>query len=152
MEIIHDDILKCDEGLVIHGTNCSGGFGSGIAGQVRQQLPVVYENFKKIPQGEQSLGTLQIVSIPGKKGLYWGNGFTQLNFGKDGKKYASLEAVDKVLEKAFKLCMLYNMPLNSPKIGCGLGGLSWEDEVKPIFEKYEAEYPEVTVRIFEFDK
>jgi hypothetical protein len=150
MEIINGDILKVKEGLVIHGTNCSGGFGSGIAGQVRQQLPIVYEHFLKMPKGEDTLGKLQIVPV--SENLYWGNGFSQLNFGKDGKRYASLDAIDKILNRAFSFCMLYNYILNAPKIGCGLGGLRWDDEVKPIFEKYEQLYPEVTVRIFEFDK
>jgi hypothetical protein len=38
-----------------------------------------------------------------------------------------------------------------PKLGCGNGGLDWENEVKPIVEKYLKKSP-INVSIYEFDK
>jgi O-acetyl-ADP-ribose deacetylase (regulator of RNase III) len=150
MEIKNADILNCKSGLIIHGTNCSGGFGSGIAGQIRVRFPKVLHEFQKMPHGEVSLGKLQIVSITDD--LYIGNAFTQLNFGGDGKRYASLDAIATVLEVALEWCTINQVALNAPKIGCGLGGLSWDADVAPIFKEYSDKYPQVEITIYECDK
>lgn len=150
MKIVNADLLAQTHGLIVHGTNASGGFGSGIAGQIRKQFPQVYEKFKEMPHGANSLGKAQFVNITDD--LVIANLFTQLNYGKDGKKYASPEAIKKALTIAFAQCYLYELPLLAPKIGCGLGGLDWETEVKPIFELLELVYPYVDVTIFEYDK
>ena len=150
MIILNKDILDCKDGLIIHGTNCSGGFGSGIAGQIRKRFPKVYDEFRKMPRGMASLGKLQVVPIEDR--LYIGNAFTQLNYGKDGKRYASVHAIATVLDVAFEWCTRGQLSLNSPKIGCGLGGLDWSSDVEPIFKEYSDKYPAVTLNIFEYDK
>lgn len=150
MKIVNADILTVTEGLILQGCNASGGFGSGIAGQIRKRFPKVYEQFLKMPTGQGSLGKLQVVYIADD--LYIGNGFTQLNYGKDGKRYASVQAIAEVLETALDWCQACELPLASPKIGCGLGGLSWDADVEPIFKEYSEKYPQVAITIYEYDK
>lgn len=150
LEVRNEDILNQTRGLIVHGTNCSGGFGSGIAGQILKRFPIVRAYFGNVPHGEESLGILQIVPITDD--LYIANAFTQHKFGGDGKRYASPEAVYKALEKAFKWTSMMDLPLLLPKIGCGLGGLSWEDDVQPIYEELAHKYPDVELHIFEFNK
>lgn len=55
-------------------------------------------------------------------------------------KYASVNAVDMVLQKAFTWCHINSVQLKSVKIGCLRGGLDWDTEVKPLFEKYETQF------------
>lgn len=150
IEIINANILKNTHGLIVHGTNCSGGFGSGIAGQIRMLYPQVYEEFKKMKQGEHLLGVVQYVHI--KDDLYIGNAFSQLHFGNDGKRYASVDAIYKALENAFKWCTIYNLPLHAPKIGCGLGGLDWTLDVEPIFIELINKYPSVDLTVYDYIK
>jgi len=150
LKVRNEDLLAQPRGLIVHGTNCSGGFGSGIAGQIRRQFPQVYEKFRLVPQTEGSLGILQIVPIADD--LYIANAFTQHRAGNDGARYASPEAIYKAVEKAFKWAGMMELPLLLPKIGCGLGGLSWDDEVEPIFEELAHKYPDVELHIFEFNK
>lgn len=132
------DILNETEGLIIHGCNTRGAYGSGLAGQIRRRFPQVYEEFKHNIPSPDLLGTLQIVEIIDQ--LFIGNGFTQLNYGNDGKRYASPEAIDKVLDQALRFCTAQHIDLKLPQIGCGLGGLSWEDEVLPILERHNLFY------------
>jgi O-acetyl-ADP-ribose deacetylase (regulator of RNase III) len=151
MKLLNKDILKCTEGLIVHGTNASGAFGSGVAGQIRKQFPQVYDKFKMMPTGVDSLGKLQIVHI--ENDLYIGNGFTQLNYGNDGKRYASVKAIEQVIHQALNWCSLHdNLSAHFPKIGCGLGGLSWELDVEPIFKEYHAKYPRIEITIYEYNK
>jgi O-acetyl-ADP-ribose deacetylase (regulator of RNase III) len=138
MRLIKGDITQETSGLIIHGCNTVGGFGSGVAGAVRRKWPQVHHRFSQMGTGKHLLGTLDIVKIDDN--LFIGNGYTQETCGYDGQRYASPEAIDRVLQKAFVYCHLNNIQLKSPMIGSGLGGLDWETEVKPLFEKYEQIY------------
>lgn len=126
------DILEEYTGLIIHGCNASGGFGSGLAGQIKDKYPQVYKEFKKIPVGKSSLGHLQIVHAA--TNLYIGNAVTQLGYGYDGGRYADTGAIFEVLSLAAKSEIGRKMGILTVRIGCGLGGLSWESEVLPIFQ------------------
>jgi len=150
LKLHNKNILDEAHGLIIHGVNAQRKMGSGIAKQIRDRYPIVYDEYMKAPAGKDALGNLQIVKVTDE--LYIGNGFTQLYYGNDGRRYASVDAIEKVLDKAFKWCIIYNYPLLSPKIGCGLGGLDWKKDVEPIFLEMHRLYPEVDVNIFELDK
>jgi O-acetyl-ADP-ribose deacetylase (regulator of RNase III) len=143
----YSDILDQKYGVIVHGVNGQGVMGSGLARHIRERYPNVYHQYKNLPMGRDALGKFQIVSI--NTNLYIGNAFTQLYYGKDGKRYASVDAIYNSLRKAFSWCMMCNYPLLSPKIGCGLGGLNWDIDVLPIFMELEKEYPDVDVSIFE---
>lgn len=148
---IKGDLLTVTNGMIIHGCNCSGGFGSGIAGQIRKKWPSVYEEFKLMPLGEVSLGKIQINNVEYLElsDLWVVNCFTQLNYGADGKKYASVDAIKNALVQVFERATVYRETIHSPKIGCGLGGLDWETEVRPIFEDLNNIYPNVNICIYE---
>lgn len=141
------DLLNEKTGLLIHGCNCQGGFGSGIAGQIRKRIPVIYENYSKLNFGKHLLGGVQFIVL--NELLHFANTFTQEFFGGDGKKYASVHAIESVLNICAKYCIDNNLILKSPKIGCGLGGLDWEAEVKPIYEKILNENDSLIIEIYE---
>lgn len=135
MKLIKSDITQETSGLIVHGCNTVGGFGSGVAGAVRRKWPQVHKRFSEVGTGLHLLGTIDIIKI--NDGLWVCNAYTQESCGNDGQRYASPEAIDMCLHKAFSWCYLNGQPLKAPMIGAGLGGLSWEDEVKPLFEKHE---------------
>jgi O-acetyl-ADP-ribose deacetylase (regulator of RNase III) len=147
MIIVEDDILKQTSGLIIHGCNAQGVMGSGLALQIKNKYPEVYTAYKNIPVGEQSMGAFQAVRVTDN--LHIGNCITQLHFGRDGKKYASVIAIKRALNSALFWCDLFEQPLHAPEIGCGLGGLTW-DEVGDIFENTNKLYPNVQITIFRF--
>lgn len=53
--------------------------------------------------------------------------------------YKDSSTVERVLKSAFQLkdlVHMYNIPeIYIPRPGCGLGGLNWDTQVKPILEK-----------------
>lgn len=149
IEFIKGDITKETSGLIIHGCNARGVMGSGVALAIKNKWPEAYEAYKHAPQGEQAMGKLQIVSI--SDGLYIGNGWTQLTFGSDGARYASVDAIRKVLVEAFRFCSDYNLVLKMPKIGGLRGGLNWDTEVYPIIRELALSTENVEVKIINFD-
>lgn len=150
MEYIKGDITKVERGLVLHGTNCSGGFGSGVAGAIRKVWPEVYERFKDYTPCPELLGKFVPVRINDQ--LVVGNCYTQLNYGADGKKYASLDAISKSVTRAFHYATDKNIDIIClPKIGSGLGGLSWDEEVEPALSKIAEEFPYIAVKIYYID-
>lgn len=132
---IKKDVTTVDSGIVIHGVNCKGVMGSGVALAIRNKWPQVYTQYKQacdanVDHMEAMLGESHYVLIHhGKNGepLYVGNVFTQLNYGKDGKVYANLEAVKHGILTTIDFANAIGAPIYMPRIGCGLGGLDWDD-------------------------
>lgn len=131
---IKQDITTVTHGIIAHGVNCQGVMGSGVAGAIKQKWPTVYNEYKAycntLLSPSEALGIVQTVHIADN--LIVANCFTQLNYGRDGKKYASPEAIHEAFESLIDYSIYTNLPIYTPKIGCGLGGLSWEDDVQPI--------------------
>lgn len=145
---IEDDLLSATHGIIIHGCNCVGAFGSGIAGQIRRKWPNVYQEFLKFPKGKCSLGKIQPVPI--NDNLFVINCFTQLKYGYDYQKYASIEAITRCLMKVFTFANNHNLHIHSPRIGCGLGGLSWDNDVSIIFEYLNEKYNNINITVYDY--
>jgi O-acetyl-ADP-ribose deacetylase (regulator of RNase III) len=143
---IKNDITKLSTGLIIHGVNCLGIMGSGVALAIKNKWPSVYKCYKQMPTGKQMLGQTHIISITND--LYIANCYTQLNFGNTNKKYADINAVEECLSTCFNFADINKLKLCSPKIASDRGGLDWEREVKPIFLRLNNEYNNVEVAIY----
>lgn len=144
MKEIKKDITHVTLGIIAHGVNCQRVMNSGVARTIRQKWPVVYEKYKSLPMsGKALLGTTQFVSVSDNDSLWVANCFTQLFYGYGGGKYASIPAIKSSLHQTFKYADFYSLPVYLPKIGCGLGGLDWDTEVKPIVEKLDDEFDRI---------
>lgn len=122
------DILKCEERILIHQTNCLGIMGSGVAKQIRAKSPRTYLEYREFCDRmtpEELLGKVQLVVDDDK---VYVNLFSQLDFGRK-KRHTDYEAMDdglrvlKVyLDTLYKDIDRIAIPYN---IGCGLGGGDW---------------------------
>jgi len=131
---LHKDITTIEYGIIAHGVNCQGVMGSGIAKAIKEKWPQVYIEYKKQPVGKEMLGLINMVYI--NDNLFVANCYTQLNYGKDGKKYASIDAIEKCLLECIFFSESLALPLYIPKIGCGLGGLDWSTEIELIVNNF----------------
>lgn len=149
---ITHDVTETISGVVAHGVNCQGVMGSGVAKAIRAKWPQVYERYhafvaqltKTVPP-RGLLGLAQVINvghdvIDEPNSLFVANVFTQENYGKDGKAYADINAVEHGLKQVMSFCRGADLPLYMPLIGCGLGGLSWDDQVHPMVKQLQAEY------------
>ena len=127
INIIDGDILNAKERVIVHQVNCQGVMGSGIAKQIREKYPIVYEEYKELYNHHKSnnyrlLGENQIVKVDSDK--YVVNIFGQEYYGRDGKKYTNYNALakgfsDLLLKTHCDIAIPYN-------IGCGYGGGDWD--------------------------
>lgn len=139
VEYIQLDLTTVNHGVVAHGCNCQGKMGAGVALAIRKRWPPAYYEYldlvHKLGLARATLlGECQLVKITDTVVSYLAvaNCFTQVYYGRDRVKYASPDAISKSLFLAAKHAVDYNVPLYMSRIGCNLGGLSWDTDVLPI--------------------
>ena len=60
---VKGDVLESREQIVAHGVNCTGHFGSGVAGAIKRKKPYIREQYLSLK--EHVLGTCQFVPYEG---------------------------------------------------------------------------------------
>lgn len=124
------DLLESNCDVLVNTVNCKGVMGAGIAAQFKQQYPLMFKEYEKeCKYGNYQPGVVQacflytpiIINFPTKD--HW----------KDNSK---IEWIKKGLDSmAGMLAMIKgSYPIQNiaiPPLGCGLGGLDW-NEVKPL--------------------
>ena len=97
------NVFDSDAKIICHQVNCQGVMGSGVAKEVRERYPKVYEEYHTYCESnkdcpERMLGVAQMVPVDEKGSRWIVNCFGQNGYGYDGKQYTSVGA----LFEAFK--------------------------------------------------
>jgi len=145
IEVITKDITTVTCGVVAHGTNCDprGIMGSGVALAVKKKWPIVYSRHQLyVTEGARVFGTADMidVNIVFENELIVANCYTQLSFGRTGRRYADLVAIETSLSEVYTAAGVYNLDVYLPEIGGGLGGLDFPTEVFPIIHQLSTHY------------
>lgn len=144
VKIIDGDLFDTKANYICHQVNCQGKMGSGVAKQIREKFPTVYERYKlKCDDGRITmrecgmdksplLGQVQIVY---KKDYLAGddnidhqaicNLFSQDKYGYNGRQYTDYAAFEKCLLQLKRMVPAGETIAMPYKIGCGLGGGNW---------------------------
>lgn len=107
MEIIYKigNLLDAQTDVIAHQVNCRGVMGSGVAKQIKERWPVVFETYKHAlhptkvaaalyPKLNRILGNCQLVDRTGNNSGEWvANLFAQHDYGRDNKRYTNYEAL-----------------------------------------------------------
>lgn len=141
------NMLEADAEALVNTVNCVGVMGKGIALQFKQAYPENFERYKKacreneVKPGKMfvfSTGSLvnpkYIINFPTK--VHW-RGKSKIEYIESG-----LASLVKEVER------LDIKSIAVPPLGCGNGGLDWED-VRPRIEKAFADVPDVRVYLYE---
>lgn len=125
---------------IMHGANCRKTMGAGIAYQIAKRYPDAYyaDKYFELPEGLWRLGKYSCSDEGSIINLY-----TQDLPGPN----ASLEAIRLSLRLVVDDILFKNDLIGLPLIGCGIGGLKWED-VKPIIQEELKDF-DVTVVIWD---
>jgi O-acetyl-ADP-ribose deacetylase (regulator of RNase III) len=136
IEEIWGNVLNVEKGIIVHGVNCKGVMGSGIAKEVKERYPELYRVYKSYCSGISAnylLGDILPYHVNPDKIII--NAFTQLHYGGDECRYVSYDAIEQCFSKINRFCAhLHRLPICFPKIGAGLGGGNW-DIISTIIDK-----------------
>jgi O-acetyl-ADP-ribose deacetylase (regulator of RNase III) len=145
------DITTVPTGIIAHGCNTSGGFGSGVAGAICSRFPKAALAHKNSGVGSHLLGTVQFVDVSDNKPLWVANCYTQELFGADGEVYADTLSITKSLMVVYQHARFSKLDVFLPLIGCKRGGLSWDVDVEPIVDHLDRQYSGVGTTICLWD-
>ena len=144
IEYLKKDVTTVEMGIIAHGVNCQHAMGSGVAGAIRAKWPIVYDKYILQPKGKAMLGVCHMVRIyEGRDDLFVANCYTQHMYGYGGGPYADAQSVMFAFDVLGRQAYYLNLPVYLPPIGCGLGGLNWERDVKSILERTAEKYERV---------
>jgi O-acetyl-ADP-ribose deacetylase (regulator of RNase III) len=146
IEHVSGNLLEADAEALVNTVNTVGIMGKGIALQFRQAYPENYEAYRSACElGEVELGRMfvfhtgelsnprHIVNFPTKR--HW----------KGKSNLADIEAGLTALVKWVRTERIRSIAV--PPLGCGNGGLNWDD-VRPRIEEAFAAVPETRVLVY----
>lgn len=133
--IITKNILSVKKGIICHQVNCLGIMGGGLALQIRNTYPEVYNAYRDMcnvcDDKRSLLGHTQFIKINDE--LVVANMFGQYNIG--GNPATSYPALTRALQAVNQYAAFSKLPIYLPfKLGCGLANGNWET-VKHIIEQ-----------------
>lgn len=142
IEIVeHSNLLEVKSGIICHQVNCIGAMGAGIALQIKNKWPVVFNDYKKecqlfVHNPKKLLGKVQDTLVSDK--LVVANCFGQVYPGRNGIM-TDYQAWDDILEKLNDLSNFFSLELHFPyMVGCGLAGGNWDTMLNKIRDKFES--------------
>lgn len=145
--IAHGNLLKADAEALVNTVNTQGVMGKGIALQFKRAFPQVFKRyFADSKDGLVQLGKMHIVDL----GSMGGGPRWVINFPtKDHWRAKSrLEDIQAGLEDL--VAVIEKLGIRSiamPPLGCGNGGLSWND-VLPLIEATMSNLPHTQVLVY----
>lgn len=139
------DIFQNTTGIIMHGCNCYGVMGAGVAKIVKDKYTLAYKKYAELCAEVDSprdlLGATHCPLV--LPNLYIANCFTQVAPG----PCADAAAIKECLVDVMRFAREMNLPVHSVQIGCGIGGLKWDD-VRLIYEQVDAFFPDVDLTVW----
>jgi len=125
---------KCD--AIVNPVNCDGVMGKGLASDFKKKYPKEYfeEYVTACRTGMLSPGNVSVYINKEIQGLP----STVINFPtkKAWRDRSNIGLIESGLSSLHRSMMYFEMTsVGIPKIGCGLGGLDWDDVKKIILDK-----------------
>ena len=126
----NQDIFETKCNTIVNPVNCIGVMGKGLALQIKNKYPLVFDKYKEICKRNMlKPGLLHIVKT---------EQMTVLNFPtkKHWKDNSQIQWIEDGLAKFVESYQERGITsIAFPPLGCGNGGLDWQ-EVKPLMVKY----------------
>ena len=129
--LLEGDILKANVEALVNTVNCVGVMGKGIALQFKKAFPENFREYKKICDSKElSLGKLFVFETRQITNPKYIVNFPTKNHWKGKSNLSDIETGLRELAKWIKDSQIKSIAI--PPLGCGLGGLDWDDVLRQI--------------------
>lgn len=135
LRYVEGDLFSSPAQVIVNTVNTVGVMGKGIALEFKKRYPEMFEHYKKIcDKHNLVIGKLMLWYAPD----HWLLLFPTKEHWRNPSK---MEYIEKGLMTFVRKYADYNITsIAFPKLGCGNGGLNWND-VRPLMEKYLSDLP-----------
>lgn len=141
------NLLETDAEALVNTVNCVGVMGKGIALQFKQAFPENYEAYHKACKRDEVVpGRLFVQSCRELGRLRWIVNFPTKRHWRGRSRLEDIRVGLEALAREIAVRGIRSIAL--PPLGCGHGGLDWND-VRPLIEETLGNLPDVRVVVFE---
>ncbi|MCX6048726.1 MAG: macro domain-containing protein [Chloroflexi bacterium] len=147
IELTQGDILKSNAEALVNTVNCVGVMGRGIALQFRKAYPENFKAYEAACKTEQvQLGKMFVYDLNRLYNPRFIINFPTKRHWRDKSNIKDIKSGLVDLISVVQQWQIHSIAI--PPLGCGLGGLNWE-EVRPLIVEAFQAIPDVEVRLFE---
>ena len=159
VRVVEGNLLDAKEDIIVHQVNCQGVMGGGVAKQIKEKWPKVFEHYiktinevkhRKLPL-ERLLGVVIWDYVPDTTWI--ASIYAQIDYNRNGEKkiQTDYEALRKALAVIADEADWSDQSVAMPYlIGCGRGGGDWEGVVYPMICEVFSDYPDVDVVLYKY--
>ncbi|MGI8631825.1 MAG: type II toxin-antitoxin system antitoxin DNA ADP-ribosyl glycohydrolase DarG [Solirubrobacterales bacterium] len=142
----HGNLLEADVEALVNTVNTVGVMGKGIALQFARAFPAMLSDYEKAAKrGEIRLGRMHLWANDALTGPRWVINFPSKGHWRARSRLADIEAGLADLVQVIRDRGIASVAV--PPLGCGNGGLRWDD-VRPLIEEAFAVVPDIDVRVY----
>ena len=132
IHVARGNIFNSPAQVLVNPVNTVGVMGAGLAKQFKQRYPEMYKSYRRFClAGQFQIGMLQLYEA--KDGKVVCN-FPTKNHWEEASKLEHIEAGLQKFVGTYQEKGIVSVAF--PKLGCGLGGLDWDQQVEPMMRKY----------------
>lgn len=148
IELAHGNLLNANAQALVNTVNTEGVMGKGIALQFKNAYPQVFKDYAiACKAGLVRLGAMDVHDLGSiGDGPRWVINFPTKGHWRSNSRLADIASGLDDLVVTVRRLEVESIAI--PPLGCGNGGLEWDD-VRPLIEKAFAKLPSVKVLIFE---
>lgn len=130
IETRYGNALDVPTGIIVHGCNCQGVMGAGIALEVKNRFPMAFHEYDRVHRSRGlKLGEICFAEVAPNKFII--NANTQEGYSRVGRQ-VSYDAIADCFTEVVKLAKTLEthrgvkLEIIFPMIGAGLGGGDWK--------------------------
>ncbi|MBM4285653.1 MAG: macro domain-containing protein [Deltaproteobacteria bacterium] len=146
VELTKGNLLTADAEALVNTVNCVGYMGKGIALQFKQAFPDNFEAYQKACKNhEVQIGRMFVFKTGSMYNPKYIINFPTKGHWREKSRLSAIKAGLKTLIEEVRRLGIHSVAV--PPLGCGLGGLKWQ-QVRPLIEGAFKEVPEVQVLLY----
>ena len=146
IRIVDGNIFEADTQGVVNPVNCVGVMGAGLAKKFANFYPEMEAEYKEMcKEGKLKPGKIFVWVIDTYDELLYIFNFPTKDHWKDPSKMEYIRKGTSALIRTMKEHEVHSVAI--PAIGCGLGGLKWDDVADEIIKQFQR-VPDKTVWLY----